>query len=369
MNDIAAEAILRRSIQKVATGPEYSKDLSFEEARDTMKHILDGADPVQAAIFFIALRMKRESNEENEGILQAIIDQVDQVTAAVDELVDIADPYDGYARGVPASPFLAPVLAACGVPAISHGAENIGPKYGATHYKVLQAAGKNVNLSSQAAAEQVANPDIGWAYIDQRQYNPGLHKLLDLRTRMIKRQVMTTVEVLIGPIRGRKQTHLLTGYVHKAYPPIYSRLARHAGFDTAMIVRGVEGGMIPSLQQAGKLWYYHDRGEEQVLELDPAQAGIQQTTRAVPIPDSVPAAAGQKDEIDSAVDIQALSQSAAELGLAALSGKAGPTRDSLVYSGAICLYHLKRHNTLQAAADAVRKVLDSGEALKRFQRA
>jgi len=369
MNDLTAETILRRSIQKVATGPEYSKDLSFDDARDAMKHILEGADPVQAAIFFIALRMKRESNDENEGILQAIMDHSGHITADVDELVDIADPYDGYARGVPASPFLAPVLAACGVAAISHGAENIGPKYGATHYKVLKAAGKNVDLSPEAAAAQIANADIGWAYLDQRQYNPGVHSLLDLRARMIKRQVMTTVEVLVGPVRAHNKTHLLTGYVHKAYPPIYARLARHAGFDSAMIVRGVEGGIIPSLQQAGKLWYYHDKADEQVLELDPALAGIQQESRAVPIPDSVPAAAGQKDEIDSAVDIDALSQAAAKMGIEALSGKTGPTRDSLVYSGAICLHHLARHDSLQSAADAVRKVLDSGEALERFQRA
>ncbi|MBD3620127.1 MAG: anthranilate phosphoribosyltransferase [Chromatiales bacterium] len=370
MNEQDAATVLRKSIQKVATGPEYSKDLNVEETRVSMEHILSGqADPVQAGIFFIALRMKRESDEENEGVLRAILDHVKPATAEVDELVDIADPYDGYARGVPASPFLAPVLAACGVAAVSHGAESIGPKYGATHHKILRAAGKKVDMSVDEAKAQIANPDIGWAYIDQKVYNPGLHELLPLRARMIKRQVMTTVEVLVGPIRGRKQTHLMTGYVHKAYPPIYARLARQSGFDSAMIVRGVEGGIIPSLQQAGKYWYYYDKGEEQMQELDPKSVGIDQASRAVPIPESVPAAASQKDEIDSAVDIDALARISAEMGVEALSGKAGPMRDSLVYSAAICLHHLKRYDSLQSAADAVRDVLDNGSALERFQRA
>ena len=70
-----ANVAMRSYIQRVATGPEYSKDISFEEARDAMQHILDGtADPVQAGIFLIALRMKRETLDENGGSLQAIID-------------------------------------------------------------------------------------------------------------------------------------------------------------------------------------------------------------------------------------------------------------------------------------------------------
>ena len=65
----------------------------------------------------------------------------------------------------------------------------------------------------------------------------------------------------------------------------------------------------------------------------------------------------------------AVARAAAQAGLAALSGQAGPTRDSLVCGGALCLWHLKRHDTLQSAAAAVRRVLDSGQALERIRRA
>ena len=80
---------LRSCIQKVATGPEYSKDLSYEEALQAMTQILsDSADPVQTAVFFIALRMKRETDDENKGVLQAIIDSANITTADVPELLD-----------------------------------------------------------------------------------------------------------------------------------------------------------------------------------------------------------------------------------------------------------------------------------------
>ncbi|MGH8621099.1 MAG: hypothetical protein ACRET3_03080, partial [Burkholderiales bacterium] len=61
--DASPDAALMRSIiQRIATGPELSKDITREEARAGMQLVLEGrVDPVQAGIFLIALRMKRET--------------------------------------------------------------------------------------------------------------------------------------------------------------------------------------------------------------------------------------------------------------------------------------------------------------------
>jgi anthranilate phosphoribosyltransferase len=218
---------MRSIIKRIATGPELSKDISREEAQAGMRFVLDGqVDPVQAGIFLIALRMKRETDDENLGILDALREAAHVVTAAVDEVVDIADPYDGFNRTLPASPFLPVVLAACGIPAVSHGVERMGPKYGVTHRQVLRAAGVPVNLAPEQAAARLGDPDIGWVYVDQEAFCPKLHRLSSLRTLIVKRPAITTAEVLIGPLRGRRKTHLVTGYVHKPYPRIYALLAR-----------------------------------------------------------------------------------------------------------------------------------------------
>ncbi len=368
ITQIDAAIAMRSCIQRIATGPELSKDLSFDEARAAMEYILQGkVDPVQAGVFLIALRMKRETDDENRGVLQAISDATDTVAAPVDELMDVADPYDGYTRGLPASPFIPPVLAACDVPTVSHGLESVGPKFGVTHRKVLRAAGIDVDLSPTDAAARIANANIGWAYVDQKAFCPRLHDLVNLRALIVKRPAVTTVEVMAGPIRGRKKTHLMTGYVHKSYPRMYAMLARHAGFDSALIVRGVEGGVVPSLQQPAKVFYYHDEGEVQQILVEPTSIGISQSKRAVPIPDDLPKVKNKGDTIATTVDPDAIAKAAAEAGIAALEGKGGPVYDSLVYAAAICLLHLKRHDSLQAAADAVRKALDSGEPLTRFR--
>ena len=362
------ETAMRSYLQRIATGPELSKDISLEETRHGMGLILEGkADPVQAGIFLIALRMKRESDDETRGMLEAIRDVTLRVEAPIDEVLDMADPYDGYNRTLPAAPFLPPVLAACGIPTFSHGVQSLGPKFGATHHQVLKAAGVAVDQTTDDVAARLADAAIGWGYVDQSRFCPKLFGLTDLRRLMVKRPAITTTEVLAGPIIGRKATHLVTGFVHKPYPRIYALLARHAGYDSALLVRGTEGGIIPSLRQSGKIWHYHDKGDEQEVDFKPQDLGINQELRAVPLPEHLPGYRKKTDGIASSVDAGAIAEEAARAGIQALEGTPGASADSLVYGAALCLWHLRRQPSLADAAAAVREVLASGKALKHFR--
>jgi anthranilate phosphoribosyltransferase len=362
-----SQALMHSIIQRIATGPELSKNISLEEASEGTAAILRGEiDDVQAAIFFIALRMKRETDDENKGVLDAILKRSDSRTAAVDELISLADPYDGINRNLPVAPFIPAVLAACGLPAVSHGLDAVGPKFGVTHRHVLQTADIDVDMSLDTAVARIENPDIGWAYVDQRTFCPGLHDLTGLRQRIVKRQALTTVEVLAKPIAARGKTHLVTGYVHKPYPAKYASLARFAGFEGCLLVCGTEGGVIPSLRQPGMLFRYQDTGMEEPVEINPQALGIEQPVRAVPLPDD-PAILREGDEIARISDVTRAAAIAAETGLRALSGEPGPAYDSLVYSCALILWHAGRHGSISEAAEQVRQVLDSGEARSRVR--
>lgn len=363
------KTIMRSIIQRIATGPDMSKDISLEEARAGMNAILaDAVDPVQAAIFLIALRMKRETDDENKGILDGIRDNAISLTADVDEVLDISDPYNGYNRSLPAAPFLPAVLAACGIATVSHGVETMSPKFGITHHRVLKAAGKNIGLDVRQASDQLSDNNIGWAYVDQKAYCKPLHDLTDLRTNIVKRQAITTVEVLTGPIRGKNKSHYMSGYVHKPYTRVYAMLARHAGFDSCLMIRGVEGGITPSLRQSGKVFYYHDKAEEQAQDFDPKEIGIEQSVRATPLPDELPPAP-ESEDVSATFDAEAVAKMAADAGIAAINGDHGSTYDALVYSASIALWHLKKVDTIKQAAEKVREVLDNGSALKHFNAA
>lgn len=366
-NTQSAQQTMHSIIQRIATGPELSKDISLDETSRGMRAILNGdVDEVQAAIFFIALRMKRETDDENKGVLDAILKASTTETADVDEVVSLADPYDGFNRNLLVAPFIPMVLAEIGLPTVSHGLDSVGPKYGVTHRHVLQAAGIDVDLTVEQAASRLSDPQVAWSYADQRHFCPTLHDLIPLRQKVIMRQVLTTVEVLVNPVSGRKKTHLVTGYVHKPYPPKYASLARYAGFETALLVRGTEGGVIPSLRQQGKIFRYQDFGMEQAQEINPVELGIEQSARAVPLPEAV-TKSRTDDEIACTSDISPAAAAAADAGMAALRGEQGPAYDSLVYACALILWHTGKEANLKSAANRVRQVLDTGSAMNRVR--
>ncbi len=350
-----SQTLMHSIIQRIATGPDLSKNIDFGEAKAGMQGILRGEiNDVQSAIFLIALRMKRETREENEGILAAILGESDQQQVMVDDLVDLGDPYSGYNRSVPISSFLPPVLAELGLPTVIHGLDSVSPKYGLTHRHINEALGLEVKHSTTQAKARLEDGNIGWSYIDQANYCQGLHNLVPLRNQIIKRSVINTVETLIGPLRGKK-THSILGYVHKPYPPIYAHLVTASGMDTSLLVRGVEGGVIPSLRQKGLMISYQGLVEKDRIDIDPKSLGINQDMRAISFP----------SELDVHNDLKALADYTVKLGKSALSGEKGLFYDGLVLTASLILWHTKKVSSLVEAAHITRAVLDSGKALNR----
>jgi len=362
-----AQTRMRAYLQLVATGPELSKSLDRTQARDAMDMILNGEiDPVRSALFLIALRMKRETDDENLGILDSLTGRVKTATANFDDVIAVADPFNGYLRSLPATPFLPAVLSACGLPAYIHGMHLAGPKYGMTASMILRAAGIRDQMPVDEVVKAMSDRNIGWGYLDQSQYIPTLHDLVGLRDTMVKRCCISTLEVVLKPISGFRKTMLMTGFVHKAYPPVYHLLAKHAGFDAAMIVRGVEGGCIPSLSQVSRYFGYQSEEQLKMYKLSPSVIGIQQNERAVSIPDRLKPLM-KKTAIDNTAVLDEVILNTVEKGMAALNDKPGPMKDSLVYAAAIVLKHLSKAENLISAADMVRQAISSGSALAKFE--
>ena len=56
--NLSSSDLMKSVIQRIATGPEMSKDISREEAKLCMTSVLKGEiDEIRSAIFLIALRM------------------------------------------------------------------------------------------------------------------------------------------------------------------------------------------------------------------------------------------------------------------------------------------------------------------------
>lgn len=382
---------MSRYLGRIATGPTLSKDLGRDEARDAMDMILAGAvDPAQAAVFLIALRMKRETHDELHGVLDALRASASRVRAPVDDVVDMAEPYNGYVRHLPAAPFVPALLAACGAPCVLTGCRDAGPKWGVTGHRILAAAGARVDATPEQAAARVGQ--IGWAYLDLPRFCPPLAALGRLRTLIVKRPCLSLLEKLIAPIEPRAggRAHLWIGYAHREYPEILERLARAAGYASMLAVRGVEGGVTTSV--AGRVRGARFRGDGALedVSIDAAAAlGALSEQRMPALPpdaepgqpaepgdarDAAGAPAGEQGADDegaghapSAARVDRWARAAAAAGRAALDGQPGPTADMLVVAAATMLHHLGRARDLAEGAAQARAALADGSARARFE--
>jgi anthranilate phosphoribosyltransferase len=375
------ERRMSRYLGRIATGPTLSKDLDRAEARDAMDMILgNSVDHVQAAVFLIALRMKRETHDELLGVLDALRAAAVRVAAPVDDVVDMAEPYNGYLRHLPAAPFVPAVLAACGAPCVLTGCRDAGPKWGVTAHRILAAAGARVDLAPEQAAAGMG--EAGWAYLDLPRFCPPLAALARLRSLIVKRPCLSLLEKLIAPIAPRPggRVHLWVGYAHREYPEILERLARAAGYDSMLAVRGVEGGVTTSVAGRVRGARFRGPGALEDVSIDAAAAlGALSEQRMPPLPPDGPAgpgdepagAAGEQADDDGgqgpgAARLDRWARAAAAAGLAALDGQPGPTADMLVVAAAAVLHHLGRVSDLAAGAARARAALIDGSARARF---
>ena len=83
-------------------------------------------------VFLIAARMKIETVAENIGYWRALQKNMSCKNIIVDNLLQIADPFDGFQRTPYFGFYTIPVLAKMGLPTYGHSALPLPPKFGIT---------------------------------------------------------------------------------------------------------------------------------------------------------------------------------------------------------------------------------------------
>ena len=92
------------------------------------------------------------------------------------------------------------------------------------------------------AVQNLCNPSIGWAYIDQQIYFPELYQLRQLRKEMVKRPFLATFEKLLQPVRAKEGNYIVTGFTHSHYKSEIARQLMEQGLcKKALVLKGSEG--------------------------------------------------------------------------------------------------------------------------------
>jgi anthranilate phosphoribosyltransferase len=328
-------------IAKVGNGPKTWKDLTWDEAKQAMRVLIEGqASPVQVGALLMALRLKSESVTELAAFTSAAREYVSPLPIQRREsLVDLPS-YAGTQETVHAALAAAIVTAAAGGAVLMHGHE--GRPGRTASALVLSKLGIPADLEPRQAAHMVDT--LGFAYLDLALYHPPMARFLDLRQELGVRTSFHPVARLLNPAKAGAQV------IGISHPPYFEKTAealRMLGASRALILRGVEGE--PELSISGVTKALELRDERITpFSLQPKDVGL-----SAGLPHQM--AGFPSDHIEKECDLLTR----------ILSNQAkGGSRDWVVFNAALLLYTAGKGVSLAACLPLAQQAIESGAAAR-----
>ncbi len=222
-------------IAKVGKGEKGAKDLTYEEAKEAMRLLLEGrATPAQVGGFLLAMRIKSESVSELAAFTAVARTYVSPLAIPAElghvDIPTYAGKQESWHVLLPA----AIVAAAAGIPVFLHGYDGVPNRLSTS--AVAARLGIPVDLTPKDVAEQVINKGLG--YLDIALYHPPVYRFLELRKELGVRTFFQPVARLLNP--GRAHASM----IGMSHPPYFEKIAetmRMLGTPRALVLRGLEG--------------------------------------------------------------------------------------------------------------------------------
>ena len=222
-------------IAKVGKGEKGAKDLTYEEAKESMRLLLEGgATEAQVGSFLVAMRIKGESISELAAFTAVSREYAPPLPIPPDlRVLDIptyAGKQDSWHVLLPA----AILAAAAGIPVLLHGYDDVPGRLATA--TVAARLGLPVDLDPKQAADCVIQK--GLAYLDIGLYHPLVFRFLEMRKELGVRSFFQPVARMLNPARA------WTSLIGMSHPPYFEKIAealRMLGTPRALILRGLEG--------------------------------------------------------------------------------------------------------------------------------
>ncbi len=339
---------MKSYLGKIATGPKMSKDLTQAEAEDALSLILNGeVSSERAAVFLIAARMKLETVEENIGYWQALDATTVKQEVKFDKLVQIAEAFDGFQRTPIFTFYTIPLLAEMDLPAYGHSALPLPPKFGITFEDLLV---NHYGVSADQSFDQRKTliEKFGFGYLGMQQTHPKLAALKDLRTEIVKRPMLATMEKMLMPLKA-KSNFLATNYFHPGYEESMLAVAPLGGWDIAVVGNGMEGSILYGVHKTAKLFIHLNKVGVQEKKLDYGQELGSSTAQQI------------QEAFEVLKKSSANREKVAALGEQALQGKGGPAVPLIAWQAATLGYLFGRFPDVQSGQHTANSLLNSGK--------
>ena len=169
------------------------QDLSTEDMIDVMRQIMTGeCDEAQIGGFLVGLRMKSESIDEIVGAVTVMRELASGVKIKAEHPVDIVGTGGDGANLFNVSTASSFIVAAAGGTVAKHGNRGVSSKSGSAD--LLEAAGVNLNLSSDQVARCIDELGVGFMFA------PSHHSAMKCAIGPRKSLGMRTIFNILGPM-------------------------------------------------------------------------------------------------------------------------------------------------------------------------
>ena len=330
---------MQHLLAKVAKGQKTSKDLTWEEAKQAMRLMIEGtATPAQVGAFLIAMRFKSESVTELAAFTATARHYVPPVPVRSGLGVVDVPVYAGKRETFHAIVPAAIIAAAAGAVLLLHGVDGPPDRRGVS--SVLKLLGIPVDMTAKLVGAELEKK--GFAYLDLALYHPPVSRFLEMRQELGVRNFFHPVARMLNPARSASQ---VIGLSHPPYFEKTIEALRMLSCPRALVIRGVEGDPELSIGNSTRLLELKD---ERIapFTFQPKDASLAMATFREMAGFPIEQREREADLIKRLVanEIQ------------------GGQRDWVLLNAAMLLYASGKGTSISGNLEMARRVLESGQA-------
>lgn len=222
--------MIRKINQKLAEG----NDISYEEASEAMKAILEGkASLIETGVYLTALKVKGETIDEISASAITMLKYSTKMECGF-PLLEVVGTGGDHSNSFNISTISAIIASSAGIPVAKHGNRAYTSKCGAAD--VLEALGYKIDISVEASRELLEK--TGFCFLFAQQYNGAVKYVSPVR----KELGFSTIFNIIGPLcNPAGPSKMLVGVYSEEMVTIVAAVLANMGVESAMVVCGMDG--------------------------------------------------------------------------------------------------------------------------------
>ncbi len=208
----------------------------------------DGARGLVASF----LRVRYETDDEYEGLLQAIQETITPAFRTPvpdgDPVIQLAEPFDGNDHSYMITPLLGAYVQSLGYRTLHLVGRNSGPKLVFNLLDVVEAL--KISFVKNNSELGKLKSAFGW-FIHQKDLSSAVDRWVDIRRQTVKRPFLATLEKFLNPANAQI---IATSAFHPPYGEKMLTISERAGFPGAIVIRnGIEGSLAFSLKRETRI--------------------------------------------------------------------------------------------------------------------